>query len=314
MADWWDQNGWSLNNNTLTGGAQYFDPASVPNANAAPIGTQVGTINGQPVSTQAPGTPAPTVGAQGGGANGDPQSYFNSLFPGDSLTPDQLTAQEANLTQHGIKVLRNAAGVAGKIQLPGGQIVDVIQGAGSGLNRKQWLTGDAGGGGNGIPGAAPGDYSSIAPYGGAAGSFTPASYTPTTFTPVTGLNLQNDPGYLERLRMGTDAIQHSAAAKGSVLNGGTLKALTQYAQDYASNELGAANTRALQAAQFDSGQNQFGASLAANQNQFGATFNANQNQLGYQNRYGQYSDYLGNLNNIANRGVTAANASYRAPA
>ena len=39
-------------------------------------------------------------------------------------------------------------------------------------------------------------------------------------------------------QLGTDTLQHSAAARGSVLTGGTAKALDTYAQDYASNEYG----------------------------------------------------------------------------
>lgn len=47
---------------------------------------------------------------------------------------------------------------------------------------------------------------------------------------------QNDPGYKFRLDQGMQALQRSAAAKGDLLSGGTAKALTQYGQDYASNE------------------------------------------------------------------------------
>lgn len=66
------------------------------------------------------------------------------------------------------------------------------------------------------------------------------------FTAPTGLTEQNDPGYQARLALGTDAIQRSAAARGSVLTGGTAKALDTYAQDYASNEYGNVYNRALQ--------------------------------------------------------------------
>jgi predicted flap endonuclease-1-like 5' DNA nuclease len=49
---------------------------------------------------------------------------------------------------------------------------------------------------------------------------------------------QNDPGYQARLKLGQDTIEKSAAARGGVLTGGTAKDLTNYAQDYASNEYG----------------------------------------------------------------------------
>lgn len=45
-----------------------------------------------------------------------------------------------------------------------------------------------------------------------------------------------DPGYEFRLGQGQQALERSAAARGGVMNGGTLKALTRYGQDFASNE------------------------------------------------------------------------------
>jgi len=91
------------------------------------------------------GPPSLVAGGEAYLSGEDPQQFFNLLFPGDTLTPDMLTEYEAALKAHGITLVRNAAGVPGKIKLPNGQVVDVIQGAGSGLNRKQWLT-DSGGG------------------------------------------------------------------------------------------------------------------------------------------------------------------------
>jgi hypothetical protein len=66
-----------------------------------------------------------------------------------------------------------------------------------------------------------------------------------TFTAPTDITQQNDPGYMARLKLGTDAIQKSAAARGSVVTGGTAKALDTYGQDYASNEYGNVYNRAL---------------------------------------------------------------------
>lgn len=47
---------------------------------------------------------------------------------------------------------------------------------------------------------------------------------------------QQDPGYGFRLREGQNAIENSAAARGMSLSGGTLRALSRYGQDFASNE------------------------------------------------------------------------------
>ena len=45
-----------------------------------------------------------------------------------------------------------------------------------------------------------------------------------------------DPGYGFRMSEGAKAIERSAAARGGVLGGGTLKALSRYNQDFASQE------------------------------------------------------------------------------
>jgi hypothetical protein len=52
-----------------------------------------------------------------------------------------------------------------------------------------------------------------------------------------------DPGYQFRLDQGTRQLQGSAAARGGLLNGGTLKALDRYNQDYSSGEYSNAYSR-----------------------------------------------------------------------
>jgi len=49
-------------------------------------------------------------------------------------------------------------------------------------------------------------------------------------------DFNKDPGYQFRMDEGQKALERSAAAKGGLMNGGTLKALTQYGQNFASNE------------------------------------------------------------------------------
>ena len=93
------------------------------------------------------------------------------------------------------------------------------------------------------------------------------------FQAPTELTMANDPGFQARLKMGTDALQASAAAKGSILSGGTLKALDRYAQDYASNEYGNVYGRA----------------------------------------YGQFSDKMNWQQRMADRGLAAAQGAYRPP-
>lgn len=51
-----------------------------------------------------------------------------------------------------------------------------------------------------------------------------------------GADLQSDPGYQFRMQQGQNAIERSAAARGGLQSGGTLQAIANYGQDYASNE------------------------------------------------------------------------------
>jgi hypothetical protein len=48
--------------------------------------------------------------------------------------------------------------------------------------------------------------------------------------------MEDDPGYQFRLNQGLSSLQNSAAARGGLMSGNTGQALTQYGQDYASNE------------------------------------------------------------------------------
>lgn len=52
-----------------------------------------------------------------------------------------------------------------------------------------------------------------------------------------------DPGYQFRMDEGQRGVEAGAAARGGLLNGGTLKALTRYGQGFASNEYGNAYNR-----------------------------------------------------------------------
>jgi hypothetical protein len=56
-------------------------------------------------------------------------------------------------------------------------------------------------------------------------------------------DFNQDPGYQFRMDQGSKALQASAAARGGLSSGGTLKALDRYGQDYASNEYGNAYNR-----------------------------------------------------------------------
>jgi hypothetical protein len=91
-------------------------------------------------------------------------------------------------------------------------------------------------------------------------------------------DLQNSPGFQSRLALDQQARERSAAARGSILSGGTQLELGRAAQDYASNEY----------------NNLFNQSLATrgqNVNEQGQQFN--QALAGQQQNFGQYATQAG---------------------
>lgn len=52
----------------------------------------------------------------------------------------------------------------------------------------------------------------------------------------TTADFEQDPGYQFRMQEGLKALERSAAARGGLNSGGTMKALARYGQDFASNE------------------------------------------------------------------------------
>lgn len=235
--------------------------------------------------TGAPTTPDPP--AQGAGQappGGYTEQWFTSTI-GRPTTSAELQALAPKLAQYGIKIAPSASGVIGDIQLPNGQIVDVIQGAATGGHGFGWIPdqpGGGAGGGYGTQGA--GAYTAGTYTGG--GQYPLSSYmasnglnTPwtTPFQAPTELSYKNDPGYLERMKLGTQAIERSAAAKGTLLTGGTLKDLTTFASDYGSSEYDKVYGRAK--GEYDTAYN---------------IYNQNQNNL------------WGRLSGMAGTGLTAA--------
>ena len=111
----------------------------------------------------------------------------------------------------------------------------------------------------------------------------------TPFTLPTATELTSMPGYQVGLDAGTQQIQRSAAAQGSVLNPGTVQQLNRYGTDYAGTQYA----------------NLVGESLAARQQNNSEFQSAQTTNTGLQtNRYSQYlaqnaqalSDYMTNYN------------------
>ncbi len=69
--------------------------------------------------------------------------------------------------------------------------------------------------------------------GGTSGAQGYGKYATAEFTPE---KFQTDPGYAFRMSEGMKALERSAAARGGLLSGSTLKAAQRYGQDLASTE------------------------------------------------------------------------------
>lgn len=84
-------------------------------------------------------------------------------------------------------------------------------------------------------------------------------------------NEQNDPGIAFRLQQGEQALNRSAAARGNLLTGGTAKALTEFGQNYGSNEFNNIFNRYATVAGF--GQNSAATQANAGNNSAGQVAN-----------------------------------------
>lgn len=107
-------------------------------------------------------------------------------------------------------------------------------------------TGANGQGGNG--GRGGGGVGGGGLYTGPPGFHFPAlpAFHAPVFNAPTLTDAMNEPGYQFRLQSGEDALQNSAAAKGILRTGGTLKDLINYGQNFASQEYNNVYNRALQ--------------------------------------------------------------------
>jgi len=88
----------------------------------------------------------------------------------------------------------------------------------------------------------------------------------------------NDPGYQFALKEGANAVNNSAAAKGGLLSGNTLKELSDRATGTASQYYGDAYNRYMQGKNFDQNVATDARNFNNSNNQFDATFNNNNRQ------------------------------------
>ncbi len=120
-------------------------------------------------------------------------------------------------------------------------------------------------------------------------------------------DFQKDPGYDFRMQEGQKALERSASARGNLMGGAAAKALTQYGQNFASNEYNNAYNRFNQ--DRDQRYGKLMDLVGTGQNASAQTGAAGQN---YANAYGQ--NVMGGANaiaaaNMADSQVTAGLAS-----
>ncbi len=98
------------------------------------------------------------------------------------------------------------------------------------------------------------------------------SFHALQFKTPTFAEAQQDPGYQFRLDAGRQALERSAAARGLLRTGGTLKDIAEYGQKYGAQEYADVFNRALQAQQANEHgrEAEFAPQFAQYNNQFGA--------------------------------------------
>lgn len=192
-------------------------------------------------------------------------------------------------------------------------------------------TATGGTGGPGSFGGTPTPYASDpnAPGYTPMGTYVAPQWTGGDYVNPTQADLEASPGYAARLNEGLKARERSAAAQGTVLNGGTLKALDRYSQDYASNEY-----QTLRSNTYDAYKTRYGQFQdAAGMNLAARTVNANDANTTYANRTAAYTagnqrtlseyltnvttkrnselDYWNRLMDLTKTGASAASGSYK---
>lgn len=210
----------------------------------------------QPQTTSAPSP-------QGGGG-GDVRAAIDAYlaqFP--TASREAYEGLFPHLQSLGFNVQRptRAGGTANsddKIVLPDGSVIDLIMDVGpDGSGRWGWS--HNGYWVDGKPSATQGVYTPFDANpdsgGMGGGGFNGSSLTSLGYNPGASIapwneqfkppTMTDDPGYQFRLGEGLKSIERGAAAKGTLLTGGTLKGLQNYAQGLASQEYGQAYDRGL---------------------------------------------------------------------
>jgi hypothetical protein len=188
----------------------------------------------QPQQQQQAATPA---GPQGGNYQG----WFNSLVAGKPFNQQTILDLEPILNQYGVQLTPpNSQGERTKIGIPNGQGgYDWVR-VGFGEGHPVWIP-------QGGDTPAQGEYNAPFTEQFSYADFAPPdAFSRPEWQAPTTVGDFNDPGYTARMKAGEEALQRSAAAKGTLLTGGTLKDISDWASDYASQEYQGAYNRAYQ--------------------------------------------------------------------
>jgi hypothetical protein len=144
---------------------------------------------------------------------------------------------------------------------------------------------------------------------------TPAAFeqptfnAPAPFTAPTAVDETNDPGYQARMAAQQQALTRAGLASGGAFSGGTVKALQQAGQDYASNEYANVYDRALTGYQtnFGNALNAYNTNTTAALNAYNT--NTSTGLQGYQTRFNaantNQSNQFNRLAALAGLGQTA---------
>lgn len=119
---------------------------------------------------------------------------------------------------------------------------------------------------------------------------------------------QNEPGYQFRLRSGSDAMERSAAARGVLRTGGTLKGLQEYGQNFGAQEYSNVYDRAMRTygTRLDALKSEYAPRLAEWQARFGAE--QARGLAGFEREWLQYQAQLENqrfMEQLRNQVLTA---------
>lgn len=137
-----------------------------------------------------------------------------------------------------------------------------------------------------------------------------------TFTPPTGVDDSNDPGFSTRLKAAQQALERSASARGTLLSGGTLKAITRFSEDYASNEYDKIFGRDLATFNTNEGERfkAFASNASLTGDQYGralSTFNTNTGLYNdaYSRARANQNDLFGQQYSLASLGLAGTNSA-----